>query len=103
MLRLIGLLVVVGAAAYFTNPTADTHQAKANEVLRAQADAAADNLDIGGLIETGAASLAQQGAYESFYVGSRYTLEAGGQPYVECYGAFTQVMCNRVNSDNATN
>jgi hypothetical protein len=101
MFRLLILLVVVGAAAYFTNPTADAHRAKANEVLRAQADAAADNLDLGGLIETGAASLAQQGAYQTFYVGSKYTLEAGGQPYVECYGAFTQVMCNRVDSGPA--
>lgn len=101
MLRLIGLLVVVGVAAYFTNPTADTHRAKANEVLRAQADAAADNLDIGGLIETGAASLTQQGDYQSFYVGSKYSVEVGGNPYVECYGAFTQVMCNRVGADAA--
>jgi hypothetical protein len=96
MFRLLILLAVIGGAAYFTNPTADAHRAKANEVLRTQADAAADNFDLGGLIETGAASLTQQGVYQSFYVGSKYTLDAGGQPYVECYGAFTQVMCNRV-------
>jgi len=96
MLRLIGLLVVIAAAGYFTNPTAEAHRAAANQVLSAQADAAAENLDLGGMLETGAASLTQNGAYQNFYVGSKYTLEAGGHPYVECYGAFTKVMCNRV-------
>lgn len=98
MLRLIGLLVVVAAAAYFTNPSADTHRAAANEVLHAQADAAADNIDLGGLIETGVASLTQQGQYQSYYVASEYTLETGGHPYIDCWGAFTKVMCRKVES-----
>ncbi|MDX2276752.1 MAG: hypothetical protein NW206_14985 [Hyphomonadaceae bacterium] len=95
MLRLIGLLVVVAAAAYFTNPTADAHRTAANEVLRAQADEAANNFDLGGLIQSGAAALTQQGTYETFYVGSKYTVEAAGEPYIECWGAFTQVRCSR--------
>lgn len=95
MLKLIGLLAIIGVAAYFTNPTAEVHRTEANNVLRAQADVAADNFDLGGLLETGAASLTQDGAYQSYYVGSTYTLQAGGEPYIECYGAFTKVMCNR--------
>lgn len=96
MLRLIGLLAVIAAAGYFTNPTEETHRVAANQVLSAQADAAAENFDIGGMLETGAASLIQGGGYNTYYVGSTYTLEAGGRPYVQCYGAFTKVMCNRV-------
>jgi hypothetical protein len=101
MLKLIGLLVIIGVAGYFTKPDVAKHREAANAILSAQADAAADNLDIGGLIETGAASLTQNGRYEDLYVASKYTLEAGGDPYIECWGAFTQVMCNRVGAEAA--
>ncbi len=99
MLRLIGLLAVAAGAGYFTNPTEEAHRAAANQVLSVQADAAAENFDLGAMLETGAASLTQDGGYSNYYVGSTYRLEAGGHPYVECYGAFTKVICNRVGAE----
>ncbi|MGE0596440.1 MAG: hypothetical protein AB7P07_08740 [Hyphomonadaceae bacterium] len=93
---LLLLLILAGVAGYFTNPDEAAHRAAANEVLSAQADAAAENFDLGGLIETGAASIAQNGGYTNYYVASHYALQAGDQPYVDCWGAFTQVMCRRV-------
>lgn len=93
---LLLLLILASVAGYFTNPDEAAHRAAANEVLSAQADAAAENFDLGGLIETGAASLTQNGGYQNYYVVSSYRLDAGDEPYVECWGAFTRVICRRV-------
>ena len=98
---LLLLLIIAGVAGYFTNPTEAQHRTAANALLHEQASDAGNNFDIGGLLETGVASLTQNGAYQNFYVGSEYTLDSNGHPYVQCYGAFTKVMCNRTTQGNA--
>jgi hypothetical protein len=97
MLRLLGLLVVVAAAAFFTNPKAATMSAAADAKLKGVTEAAAENADLGGTLGGLAATVAD-GKYETFYVASHYVKPAGGSPLVECWGAFTLTTCSKVGS-----
>ncbi|MBK6702435.1 MAG: hypothetical protein IPG56_00795 [Caulobacteraceae bacterium] len=40
--------------------------------------------------------VAGQGRYDNYYVASKFTVDMPGAAYVECWGAFTQVQCRRV-------
>ena len=97
MLRLLGLLVIVAAGAFFTNPNAATMQAAADTKLKAVTEAAAENVDLGGALG-GLAARNSEGAYETYYVVSHYTKPAGENPLVECWGAFTKITCSKVGS-----
>ena len=96
MLRLIGLLVVVAIAAFFTRPTAAALHAAADAKLQNVTSSAARNVDLGGTLG-GIAAQASDGKYENFYVAARYSQPAT-TPLVECWGVFTQAMCNKVGS-----
>jgi hypothetical protein len=96
MLRIILLLLVVaGVAGYFTRPTEAQMSEKADAVLN-------DAGNIAEGLENIGATLAGERAYENLYVGAKYTVTLGGDPVVECYGAFTQVMCSRAGSEETT-
>ena len=95
MLRFLLLLVVVAAAADFTNPKPGAYEAKAGETPQAPAQPDLENPDIGGAIGNSAAQLIE-GEYENFYLASRYSAPSAQQPRAQCYGAFTLVSCNAV-------
>ncbi|MEJ0060745.1 MAG: hypothetical protein WDM79_14725 [Terricaulis sp.] len=97
MLRLIGLLVVVAVAAYFTKPDEAKMAAAANAKAAEVTEAAAENVDIGGAIG-GLVTQASGGVYENFYVVARYSAPNLDSPLVQCWGAFTQTLCNKVGS-----
>lgn len=97
MFRLILLLVIIAAvAAYFTKPDAAAHRAAAEQALEtAQSQAAAD-VNLGEMLSLGVASLMQSGVYEDFYLASKYSVRVREQPFIECWGAFTQVRCTMI-------
>jgi len=92
MLRILLLLVIVGVAAYFTNPKAPAYETPARDALQAAASADLEQLDIGGVIGNSAAQLSS-GEYETFYVASKYSMPTAADARVECWGAFTFVRC----------
>ncbi len=96
MLRLIGLLVVVAVAAFFTRPDASALHAAADAKLKGVTEAAAENVDLGGTLG-GVVAQASDGKYENFYVAARYSQPAA-EPLVECWGVFLQTMCSKVGS-----
>ncbi len=97
MLRLLGLLVIAAAGAFFTNPDAATMSAAADAKLKAVTEAAAENVDLGGALG-GLVARGAEGEYQTFYVVSHYTKPAGDAPLVECWGAFTKTTCSKVGS-----
>ncbi|MDZ4776635.1 MAG: hypothetical protein SGJ23_07605 [Alphaproteobacteria bacterium] len=97
MLRLLGLLVIVALAAFFTNPTAAKMSAAADAKLEGVTEAAAENVDIGGTIG-GLVARGADGAYDNYFVASHYAKPAGENPLVECWGAFTVTSCSKVGS-----
>lgn len=89
MLRLVLLLIIIaGVAGYFTRPDEAAMRAGADAVLN-------DPQNISQGIESVGAALAGERAYNNYYVASKYSVHVGDDPVVECWGAFTQVMCNR--------
>lgn len=99
MLRLVLLLIIVaGVAGYFTRPEEAAMRDAANAALSANTEQAAENLDIGGVVEgvaeQGEVALAGERAYTNYYVAARYDVTLDGRPIVNCWGAFTQVKCS---------
>ncbi len=90
---LLLLLVLAGVAGYFTKPTEAQHRDAVSATLQDLQDAAASNLDLGAMVQTGLAQLSQDGAYTDYYVASRYTVSSGDRALADCWGAFTQVRC----------
>lgn len=101
-MRFMLLLVLLGAGAYFTVPAREAHETAARAFLEsaAEADAAAmesqTGLSLDGIVDFATGFMAGQGRYESFYVASKFTVDAPGSAYVECWGAFTYVQCREV-------
>lgn len=88
MLRLVLiLLVIVGVAAFFTRPQEAAMREEANAVLN---DPEHTNMleGVGGLV-------AGERAYSNYYLAAKYTVALADRTLVECWGAFTQVQCNR--------
>ena len=97
MLKFLLLIVVVGIAAYFTRPDEAKMHAAAETKLHAVTSAAANNVDLGGTLG-GLAAQAAGGTYDNFYVVARYSAPDADHPLVQCWGAFTQTMCNKSGS-----
>ncbi|HVK81774.1 MAG TPA: hypothetical protein VM915_14295 [Verrucomicrobiae bacterium] len=90
MLRLVLLLLVIaGVAGYFTKPDEPTMRAAAEQILN-------DPQNISEGFETIGVAFAGSNAYSDYYVASKYVVTLGDQPLVECWGAFTQTQCKRV-------
>ncbi len=99
-MRLLLLLLIVGAGAFFTSPAQDAHEqafleARASEQTNA-IESQAPALSLDGVLDFVTGMLAGQGRYETFYVASKYTLDMPGSAYLECWGAFTFVQCQEV-------
>lgn len=90
MIRLLVLLVIVGGVAgFFTRPEEAAMREKADAVL-------SDPQDISQGLESIGATVAGNRTYNNFYVASQYIVTLDNQPIVQCWGAFTQVKCDRV-------
>jgi len=94
MIRVLIALIVLGVAAFFTNPKPDAYETKARDTLQAATQEDLGQLDVGGVIGNAAAQLSD-GEYENFFVASRYSLPTAADARVQCYGAFTFVNCSR--------
>jgi hypothetical protein len=89
------LLVVAGVVAYFTRPD----EAK----LREAADAVlSDPQNIQQGIESVGAAIAGNRMYDNYYLVSRYTVSFDSNAIVTCWGAFTQVKCDRAQPSSST-
>ncbi|MBL8547612.1 MAG: hypothetical protein JNL81_14190 [Hyphomonadaceae bacterium] len=101
-MRMLLLLILIGVAAYFTVPTRETHEAAARALLEAQAQEQTSQvqqqsgISLDGIVDFVTGMMAGQGRYETYYVASKFTIDMPGAAYVECWGAFTQVQCRRV-------
>ncbi len=82
------LIVLAGIAGYFTRPDESKMREAANALLSNPG-----NISQG--VESLGASLAGNRSYDNYYVAARYTVTLNNDPVVTCYGAFTQVQCNR--------
>jgi hypothetical protein len=96
-MRFLVLLAIVAAAAFFTRPGPAAMQQAADARLAAVTEAAANNADLGGALG-GLAAQVSVGRYDNYYVVGHYVTPARGAPLVECWGAFTQSVCNKVGS-----
>lgn len=96
MLRLVLLLLIIaGVAGYFTKPD--------EAALRAGADAVlSEPQTISEGLENIGASVVGDRQFDDYYVASRYTVTFDNQPVVQCWGAFQQVKCDRVERAAAT-
>lgn len=96
MIRLILLLLIIaGVAGYFTKPDEAAMRQGADAVLQQSTEDAAQNLDLGSVAEGAAVALAGDRAYSDYYVAAKYDVTLDGEPVVNCWGAFTQVQCQR--------
>jgi hypothetical protein len=96
MLRLVLLLLIVaGVAGYFTRPDEPTMRQAADAVL-------SDPQNISQGLESIGATVAGDRNYSNYYVAAKYDVTLDGAPVVSCWGAFTQVQCNRAESQAAT-
>lgn len=100
-MRLLLLLILIGAAAYFTVPTQQAHEeaaqaflAEAAQAQTAEVEKQAPGISLDSAIDFVTGMVAGQGRYESYVVASKYTVDMPGASYLECYGAFTLVRCS---------
>lgn len=96
-MRLLLLLLLVGAGAYFTVPTRDAHEQAARAFLQGyepgEADQGLSLEQIAGYVK---GMFAGEGRYENWVLVSKYSADLPGATYLECYGAFTVVRCSEV-------
>ena len=101
-MRMLLLLILIGAAAYFTVPARETHEAAARAFMEAEAQEqtgetpAEAGISLDGIVDFVTGFVAGQGRYENYYVASKFSVDMPGAAYLECWGAFTQVQCRRV-------
>ena len=101
-MRMLLLLILIGAAAYFTAPTRETQEAAARAFLEADAQQqtseaqAQAGISLDSVVDFVTGMVAGQGRYETFYLASKYSIDMPGAAYLECYGAFTLVQCRKV-------
>ena len=90
---LIVLILIAGVAGYFTKPARPALEAAAQQTIENARNEAVQNLDLGGMITSGAASVFGEGHFDDWVVATHFAQTLNGDPYVDCYGAFQQVQC----------
>lgn len=97
-MRFLLLLLLVGAAAYFTAPTRAAHEEAARAFLDGHepSEAPEQGLSLEQMAGYVKGLFAGEGRYENWYVASKYSVDMPGAAYLECYGAFTVVRCAEV-------
>jgi hypothetical protein len=100
--RLLLLLILVGAAAYVTVPTRSAHEETARAFLEADAQPETEQgqrqsgVSLDSIVDFATGFIAGQGRYENYYVASKFTADLPAAAYLECWGAFALVQCRRV-------
>jgi hypothetical protein len=93
-MRFILLLVIIAAVAgYFTRPDEAKMREAANAVLN-------DPHNVSEGIQGLGATIAGDRSYDNYYVAAKYTVILNNDPVVTCWGAFTQVQCNRASTQH---
>ena len=87
MLRIIICLIIAGVAGYFTRPEELAMREAANAAARPATS-------LKGFASIGA-TVAGDRVYSNYYVASKYSVALDGRTLVDCWGAFTQVKCDR--------
>jgi hypothetical protein len=101
-MRLLLLLIIIGAGAYFTVPARQAHEDAARAFMEqaAQEDTAEiegqTGLSLDSVVDFATGFIAGQGRYENYVLASKFTADLPGSAYVECWGAFTRVVCRPV-------
>ncbi len=96
------LLIIAGAAAYFTVPPREAHEEAARAVLEGEANTESDEVrsptgvSLDSVVDFFTGMLAGQGRYDNYYLASKFTVDMPGAAYVECWGAYTLVQCRKV-------
>lgn len=93
---LLLLVVIAGVAGYFTRPDEAKMRAGADALLGAPQS-------ISQGVESLGATIAGDRAYDNYYVASKYTVTVNSNPVVTCWGAFTQVKCDRAAASTSSN
>ena len=71
-------------------------------LMAAQAQENADavkqqtGISLDSLVDFATGMIAGQGRYETYVLTSKFTVDAPGSAYIECWGAFTLVQCRQV-------
>ena len=100
-MRILLLLILAGVGAYFTVPTRAVHEEALRSFMEAQTQENTEavkqtGISLDSLVDFAAGMIAGQGRYETYGLASKFTVDAPGSAYVECWGAFTLVQCRRV-------
>ena len=101
-MRVLLLLLLAGVGAYFTVPTRDAHEAALRAFMEAQTQQTTEDvqrqtgISHDSIVDFATGMLAGQGRYENYLVASKFTVDAPGSAYMECWGAFTLVQCRQV-------
>ena len=91
-LLVLVLLGALAAGGYFSKPTQEQHKENADKFLSERRSRDGDDIGdlIGGVLE----SANRQDAFEDLVVATKYTAKSGDKTLVECWGVFTQYLCN---------
>ena len=101
-MRILLLLILAGVGAYFTVPTRDAHEAALRTFMSAQAQENTEavkqqtGISLDSIVDFATGMIAGQGRYENYVLASKFTVDAPGSAYLECWGAFTLVQCRQV-------
>ena len=101
-MRVLLLLILAGVGAYFTTPTREAHETALRSFMEAAAQEQTaevqrqTGVSLDSIVDFATGMLAGQGRYENYGIASKFTVDAPGSAYIECWGAFTLVQCRRV-------
>lgn len=101
-MRILLLLILAGVGAYFTVPARDAHEAALQAFMSAQAHENTEavkqqtGISLDSIVDFATGMIAGQGRYENYVLASKFTVDAPGSAYIECWGAFTLVQCRQV-------
>ena len=101
-MRVLLLLILACAGAYFTVPARDAHEAALRTFMSAQTQENTEavkqqtGISLDSIVDFATGMIAGQGRYENYVLASKFTVDAPGSAYIECWGAFTLVQCRQV-------
>jgi len=101
-MRVLLLLIIAGVGAYFTVPTREAHETALRAFMQAEAQENTEavkqqtGISLNSIVDFATGMIAGQGRYENYYLASKFTVDAPGAAYMECWGAFTFVQCRTV-------
>jgi hypothetical protein len=87
-LLLLALVALIGIGAFVTRPS-EAAMAKSADALLQKPGSISEGL------ESLAAAVSSDRAYEDYYVVARYTVMLRDKPLIDCWGAYTQIRCER--------